>query len=368
MTTLAAPTLEPTLSRGRRIVFALVAIGLAALSALVALLGVDIYLHQKFKRTAGVNIWGYRGPVIGRKQKDEYRVVMVGGSTTFGYGTSWDEAIPAVLERDLAGQSAGGFRGFRVVNLGYNTEGAYSFRFTLIDYLSLKYDLAILYEGYNDLVSDPQTPNLSVFRHDSPVFRLTGYLPIFPIVFKEKAAAMLTGTTATLYLNPPKTVFSPGLATKAAAEVLRGAARVGESLEDQLGRVAAEPRHHIDDPASTGCRYPWQAYCRSVMVGVAAALEHGAQVIVATQPYGVGPKFGAQHADQQSEMARMLERRFGDNPRVRYVNLGNVVDLNDPTLSFDRMHLTSQGNQRAAAAFVQPVLDMAAQRSLESRR
>ena len=80
---------------------------------------------------------------------------------------------------------------FTVVNLGYNNEGAYSFTFTLNDYLSLRYDLAVLYEGYNDLMADPRAPNFSVFRHDSPVFRLTGYLPIFPIVFKEKAAAMM---------------------------------------------------------------------------------------------------------------------------------------------------------------------------------
>ena len=36
------------------------------------------------------------------------------------------------------------------------------------DYAYLKYDLALLYEGYNDLMGDPNGPNLSVFRHESP--------------------------------------------------------------------------------------------------------------------------------------------------------------------------------------------------------
>jgi hypothetical protein len=59
-------------------------------------------------------------------------------------------------------------------------------------------------------------------------------------------------------------------------------------------------------------------------------------------------------------MEAMITRRFGGEPRVRYVDLGNLVDLADPALSYDRMHLTESGNERIAAAFVAPVLDMAA--------
>ena len=347
--------------------YALAAVTIAIGVPFFLLLGVDVYLHHKFERSASFNVWGYRGPAVGRKKTDEYRVVMLGGSAAYGYGTNWDEAIPAVLERSLGGRAAGSFRRFTVINLGYNNEGAYSFKFTLQDYLWLKYDVACLYEGYNDLMGDPQGPNLSVFRHDSPVFRLTGYLPIFPIVFKEKAALMLTGTMATMYLNPPKTVFRPGLATKAAAEVLRGAAEVGQSLEQQLGRVTAEPPRRIEAPASTGCNSPWQEYCRSTMEAVDFALQHGAQVIVATQPYGLGPYFRARHGEQQAEMAAMLDRRYPGDPRVRYVNLGDTVDLGDPNLSFDRMHLTAAGSVRVAAGFVQPVLEMAARRAAGAR-
>jgi hypothetical protein len=354
-------------SRRRRIVFALAVVTLAVVVPFAVLLATDIYLHSRFQRAAGFNVWGYRGPIVGSKRPGEYRVVLLGGSTAYGYGTNWYEAIPAVLERNLSGRRAASFSRFSVVNLGYNNEGAYSFRFTLNDYRWLQYDLAVLYEGYNDLMGDPQAPNLRVFRHDSPVFRLTGYLPIFPLIFKEKAAAMLAGTTASIYASAPKTVFQPGLAAKTAAEVLRGAAQVGESLEQQLGRVAAEPPRHIDDPASTGCKYPWQEYCRSMMEAVDLALHQGAQALVVTQPYGAGPYFRARHAGQQSEMAAMLDRRYAGNPRLRYVNLGDAVDLSDPNLSFDRMHLTPGGNLRAAAGFVQPVLEMAAQRAAERR-
>jgi hypothetical protein len=362
-----ASQLDVRFSGRRRLVYALLTVALALGVTFVLLLGVDIYLHHKFERAAGLNVWGYRGPVAGRKKADEYRVVVVGGSAAYGYGTTWDEAIPSALERQLAGRSVGPFERFRVINLGYNNEGAYSFRFTLNDYRWLQYNLAVLYEGYNDMMGNPRAPNLSVFRHDSPVFRLTGYLPIFPIVFKEKASAMLTGTTASMYLFAPKTVFRPGLATKAAAEVLRGAAEVGESLEQQLGRVATEPPRRIEDPASTGCKSPWQEYCRSTMEGVDFALQHGAQVLVATQPHIVGRSLHARHVEQQAEMAAMLGRRYAGDPRVRYVDLGDAVDLGDPSLSFDRMHLTAAGNQRAAAVFVQPVLEMAARRGAATR-
>jgi hypothetical protein len=87
---------------------------------------------------------------------------MLGGSSAYGYGTTWDKAIPAILERRLAGRNAGPFRKFGVINLGYNNEGAYSFTFTLKDYQSLDYDLVCLYEGYNDVLGDWRAPNLSV--------------------------------------------------------------------------------------------------------------------------------------------------------------------------------------------------------------
>jgi lysophospholipase L1-like esterase len=61
-------------------------------------------------------------------------------------------------------------------------------------------------------------------------------------------------------------------------------------------------------------------------------------------------------------MAAMVSRRFGSDPRVLYVNLGDAVDLMDPALSFDRMHLTAEGNRRIAAALVDPVLQLIARR------
>ena len=48
-------------------------------------------------------------------------------------------------------------------------------------------------------------------------------------------------------------------------------------------------------------------------------------------------------------LAAMLQRRFGGDRRVRYVNLGPTVDLSDRALSFDDMHLTAPGNAPLSA-------------------
>ncbi len=296
---------------------------------------------------------------MGAKKPGEYRVALLGGSSAYGYGVDWTDSIAVALERQLAGNRAGSFQRFSVVNLGYNNEGAYSFKFTLADFLSLDYDIALLYEGYNDTMADP--PNLDVFRHDSPVFRLTGYLPIFPIIFREKAAAILYGDVNQLYRSGGKTVFHAGMADRTAAESLRVAAEISDSLSRQLDRATAEPPRAITDVASTGCKSPWQEYCRSVLVAVEFALAHDKQVAVVTQPYEPG-RLGPRHREQQAELAAMVQRRFGGDRRVRYLNLGAAIDLEDPALSFDHMHLTAVGNRRLAADLVRPVLDMAAQR------
>jgi hypothetical protein len=350
-------SLSARFSKHRRLAFVAVAIGVAVVLS-SATLAVDVYLHGRYERSAGFNVWGYRGPVAGRKQPNEYRIVVLGGSAAYGYGVSWDEAMPAVLERQLRARSTSPL--FTVINLGYNNEGAYSFKPTLEDYRSLRYDLVLLYEGYNDLTTGE---NAAVFRHDSPVFRLTGYMPIFPIIFREKAAAMLSGGDAgALYRQGGRTVFHANVSTQAAAGVLRATAGVAESLERQLGKVSPEPPHRIDGAESAGCAPPWQTYCRSTATAVEFAREHGTQAMIVTQPYLALDAARARHVAQQAELRAMLARRFGSDPAVRYVDLGDRVDLRNPRLSFDGMHLTAKGNDLLAGGLVDPVVEMAVRR------
>src|SRR5262249_47044966 len=62
----------------RRALFAVAAVMIAGVFTFGALLAVDVYLHGRYQRSAGFNVWGYRGRPAGSKKAGEYRVVMLG--------------------------------------------------------------------------------------------------------------------------------------------------------------------------------------------------------------------------------------------------------------------------------------------------
>lgn len=176
--------------------FALAAIALSLCLAVGTFFAADTYSHWKFDGVVGLNREGYRGPLVSHAHPDIKRIVVLGGSTAFGYGVPWQEAWPAQLEKQLAligiecgdgnymyatatGWYCGGTKTkvnihpphVQVVNLGYNAEGAAAFRPTLEDFAYLKPDLIILYEGYNDLAGSDGygVVNSQVYRRQSPM-------------------------------------------------------------------------------------------------------------------------------------------------------------------------------------------------------
>jgi len=327
-------------------VLGLTTLFLSLVAAVAVVLAGDIYLHYKYQDVAGLNVWGYRGPVVGSKQPGERRIVFLGGSTIFGYGVRRWEALPARLEQQLSSNRPQGGGAVSVVNLAYNAEGAYSFVYTLRDYAYLDFDMVILASGYNDLQS-----NTSVVRHQSPVFRLTGYWPIFPLILQEKAMALRYGGDIGQAYRGEKTTFVPKWRDRTVAEGLEASVQVSRSLEHQLGRLTDADR--VEKEVGTAlCSEQWAFYCERVYSAVNLALQTGKLVVVVTEPY-----ISDQHVEQQKEMSNMLRQRFQSPLDVAYVNLGRVVDLKDPTLAWDRMHLSVTGNERMAAALAKPVLD-----------
>ena len=175
----------------RRILFAGASIVVALVVSIAALLGLDVYLHHRVQFSAGVNVWGYRGQPVGRKKRDETRILAIGGSTAFGYGLPWDQSWPYYLEERVNKARRGGRDGVApvtVVNLGIPTDSARTFVATLNDYAYLRGDIAIFYEGYNDLGLDTNPPknktnpavsHYLAWRHQSPIFRWTGTFQSF---------------------------------------------------------------------------------------------------------------------------------------------------------------------------------------------
>lgn len=324
------------LAPGRRLAFAMAAMALSTAGTLAFVAGIDLYLHHRFARSGGYNIWGYRGAAVGSKQPGERRIVMLGGSVAFGYGVAADETIPAYLQQDLVTASRSPVT---VVNLGWNSEGAHSLRYTLKDYESLHSDVAILYSGYNDL-----SYNNHVFRRESAVFRLTGYLPILPIIpLRQWLWLDNLGDTA-----KGKVVFKPGLAETYATEAADTALRISQALEEQLGKLSTA---NVTKMPRQRSAYDWTYYVAAVRDGVKVALDEGQQVFVVTEPY-----IDERHVDQQDAVAGMLQNDFGREPRVHYVNAGTAIDLRDRTLCYDGMHLTAAGNRRVAARLAAELL------------
>jgi hypothetical protein len=336
------------LSPLKRAVFALITLAIIFGVTLGVLLAADLYAHTRVERSAGLNRHGYRGPVIARKQPGEVRAVMLGGSTVFGFNIEVEDALPEQLERALAAVEPNA----RVVNLGYHQEAAVSFVPTLRSFAFLDYDIVLLYEGYNDILGDGQ-PNNSQKRHASALFRTIGYYPILPQILREKAG-FLRGQN-----GQAQVVFQPSLANRTSAAALDASSAFAEALGRQLDRIVdpVDAAPH----SGPGCGAPWSHYCGSVGAAVRYALDHNALVLVIGQPR-LPHDQAERHASQQHALSAMIAAEFGGNPRVRYLDLADAVDLSDTGLAFDGLHLNREANAMVVKRLVGPVRELIAAR------
>src|SRR4029079_6511093 len=67
--------------------------------AFLLTIAADQIAHSHVEKLGGVNIWGYRGPVLHQKKANEGRIVVTGGDLAFGWGVAASEAMaPSVRE------------------------------------------------------------------------------------------------------------------------------------------------------------------------------------------------------------------------------------------------------------------------------
>ena len=344
------------LSWRRRLVYIAIAVAGVFILATAMLVALDIYVHRKVQYEAGVNVWGYRGDPVGRKKPGETRIMVLGGSTVFGYGLPWNESWPYYLEQKIAANEASTAHRVSVVNLGIPTDSARTFVSTLDDYAYLEPDIAMFYEGYNDLGLDANPPKNSTnpavshylaWRHQSPIFRWTGYFPILPLALNEKASIMLHGRAGA----DGEVAFRPDLATRTTAGAMKSAADISVALERRLGKLT-DTDVRRSQTVDAGCGR-WSQYCGAIEEAVQRALARRQRVVVITQPY-----FSDLHVDQQHALATMMTARFGSNSGVRYVNLGTLIDMHDTSVVYDGLHLTAVGNERVAQALLSTTLEM----------
>jgi lysophospholipase L1-like esterase len=98
-----------------------------------------------------INPLGFRGEEFSAvKPPGVYRIVALGGSTTYGIGLNDDETYPYYLQKELRKRL--GTDKIEVINAGLvSATSAETLSRFLLKILPLEPDMVILYEGYNDL-------------------------------------------------------------------------------------------------------------------------------------------------------------------------------------------------------------------------
>src|SRR5260370_23838182 len=68
----------------------------------ILLVGLDVFAHRRVEQLGGVNVWGYRGPVMRQKQSNEIRLGVVGGDLAFGWGVAASEPLAPSIRQLVA--------------------------------------------------------------------------------------------------------------------------------------------------------------------------------------------------------------------------------------------------------------------------
>lgn len=117
-------------------------------------------LKSAYKKTIFINKYGYRDSLSKQYFKDAYRIMVLGDSSTFGWGLNFEETYPHFLKNELMKKNK---KNIEVFNLGHPG-------FNLIDYYKLcleaqkkiKFNLIVI--GINS--NDYQTLKLDLFIQD----------------------------------------------------------------------------------------------------------------------------------------------------------------------------------------------------------
>ncbi len=301
--------LDASVTKTRRWSIATEAVAFAMLATVM----LDVHAHRRDERRFGVNQWGYRGP-LETAAHTGIRIAFLGGSAAFGVAMPWQDTVAAQLASELNSRrhwNAPNEPFASVDNLAEPGAHAGSYIATLRDYEYLHPDIVCMYDG--DGVSDDSQRYAG--RRASFVFRHIGYLPVSPAVWVTPVRPAPTSSAA---------VQTP------------------------------------EDDADHSCTGASAAYCDAIRATVRFALERRRDVVVAIPPH-----VSAWAEARQKSLAEALGREFGAEPRFHYVDLGRAIDVRDPELSEDRVHLTGAGAGKTAARLADVILDVMAKRAQE---
>lgn len=291
----------------------------AELLVIGALLGVviDQYAHKRTQSLAGVNSWGYRGPVTPHRAPDEIRVAVVGGDAAFGWGVAPGETTAAYLRLWVqTSLPAGSSRTVTAVNLGALGLPARDYADRIQQFRYLAPDLICLYVDATDRLAAATLPPA-----DSALTAWTGYVPMLPLVLKEKGDREID-----------RGRWMVGGVLSAGGRSLRAADRALARL--WLGAVRPLD---ADRGAALGDALD------------AALASAAAVVVVLPMP------FTREEAAGHAEARQLFGRRAAAEPRMRVVDLAEQPRLADPALRLDDTNFGAGGHSLVAQAIAPAV-------------
>lgn len=285
---------------------------IAALLAIVA----DQVAHTRVERLGGVNVWGYRGPVLHQKQANEIRIAVVGGDLAFGWGVAASETLAPSL-RDHVSQAAVSHRRQAVVTavpLGALGLAPSEYGWWLAHHAPLRPDVICLLAdaSAHQLADSPFLP-----ARRSVVYRAFGYSPILPLVLEERGA------------------MRHSIAAALAGRALAGADRLFWTREAQTA-AASEAAAYLG------------ALETAIRIGVQTAAS-GVVVVAA-------PDTAADSLERRGVKA-LVTARFASAP-VRFVDLGDDPAMHAEALRLDRFNFSTAGHAAAARDVAPAVIDL----------
>jgi lysophospholipase L1-like esterase len=275
----------------------------SVLIAVITLFCADLYLHQKLDQS--YNYKGYRGEIKDDKKEDELRIACFGGSTTFGYGVQSHETWPFYLEQYLGGNTS-------VINLGMNSQGILGITADIKNYENLHYDIALIYDGYND--RNPLEFNTYSPREEDFIFRNFGYKVILPLYLREKFEI--------LFNDDEKVTFN-GNASLPSKTNTQKYFFEQDSIADALGKKG---------------KIVFSDYLNSLKNALTELTNQDKKVLCICQPESY-------NTTQQRETREFIKKNF---PEVIYLNCSNSVNMS--TFAYDGLHLNAAGNKTLAKA------------------
>jgi hypothetical protein len=296
----------------------------------------DVYAHKRTDGVAGLNIWGYRGPVTPQKQPNELRILLVGGTRAFGWGQDAFGTSSTLLRRLImleTDRPGAVLRPITVVNLGRIGASAHSYAGTLDHYAYLDPDLVCIYD-------DLGMP-FDAGERRSGIFALTGYVPALPLVLREKGIRWRVGDVRRGY----EPGASPDPATpwwrRTAGGALEFAGQLAQSVDETL--ASREPSL---EPART-------PYAQALVAAIDTAESHARGVVVVLSPAET-----AGQAETRRAVRDVLTPLLESRRTLRVVDLSDVPELTDPALRLDGWNYGAQAITAATTRMTPAVLDL----------